>query len=94
MHDQIQDQESEKAAHYLRVKVVDHSKEGRPAINIKVPIGVVKWGMKIAEAFSPHMRDVSLDWQSIDTMVREGAIGKLVEVEDEAQHRTVEVWLD
>jgi hypothetical protein len=33
-----------KAAKYLRVKVVDHTKEGRPAVNIKVPIGVVKWG--------------------------------------------------
>jgi hypothetical protein len=94
VHDQMQGQEPQKAAHYLRVRVVDHSKEGRPAINIKVPIGVVKWGMKMAEAFSPHMRDVSLDWQSIDAMVQEGAIGKLVEVEDEAQQRTVEVWLD
>ena len=49
----MQGQESEKAAKYLRVKVVDHTKEGRPAVNIKVPIGVVKWGMKMAQAFPP-----------------------------------------
>jgi len=47
----MQGQEPEKAAKYLRVKVVDHTKEGRPAVNIKVPIGVVKWGMKMAQAF-------------------------------------------
>ena len=49
----MQDQESEEAAKYLRVKVVDHTTEGRPAVNVKVPIGVVRWGLKMAQAFSP-----------------------------------------
>jgi hypothetical protein len=87
-------QEPEKAATYLRVKVVDNTKEGRPAVNIKVPIGVVKWGMKMAQAFSPQMKDVDLDWDSIDAMVQQGDIGKIVEVEDEAEHKTIEVWLE
>ncbi|MGE5289466.1 MAG: hypothetical protein ACM3ML_20160 [Micromonosporaceae bacterium] len=90
----MQDQESEKAAKYLRVKVVDHAKEGSPAVNIKVPIGVVKWGMKMAQAFSPQMKDVNLDWNSIDAMIQEGETGNLVEVEDEAEHKTIEVWLE
>jgi hypothetical protein len=90
----IHDQESEKAAKYLRVKVVDLAKEGRPAVNIKVPIGVVKWGLKMAQAFSPQMKDVDLDWDSIDAMVQEGETGKIVEVEDEAEHKTIEVWLE
>ncbi len=88
------DQEAEKAATYLRVRVVDHAKEGRPAVNIKVPIGVVKWGLKMAQAFSPQMKDVDLDWNSIDAMVRDGEAGKIVEVEDEAEHKTIEVWLE
>ena len=90
----MQGQESEKEAKYLRVKVVDHTKEGRPAVNIKVPIGVVKWGMKMAQAFSPQMKDVNLDWNSIDAMVQEAESGNIVEVEDEAAHKTVEVWLE
>jgi hypothetical protein len=90
----MQRQETENAVKYLRVNVVDHTKEGRPAVNIKVPIGVVKWGMKMAQAFSPRMKDVNLDWNSVDAMVREGATGKIVEVEDEADHRTIEVWLE
>lgn len=88
------DQELAKKAKYLRVKVVDDTKEGRPAVNIKVPLGVVKWGMKMAQAFSPQMKDVDLDWNSIDAMVQEGETGKMVEVEDEAQHKTIEVWLE
>jgi hypothetical protein len=90
----MQDQEPAKAAKYLRLRVVDHTKEHRPAVNIKVPIGVVKWGMKMAQAFSPHMKDVDLDWKTLDAMVAEGAIGQIVEVEDEEQHKTVEVWLE
>jgi hypothetical protein len=86
--------EQERVAKFLRVKVVDHTKEGRPAVNIKMPIGVVKWGMKIAQAFSPQMKDVDLDWESIDAMVRERETGKMVEVEDETEHKTIEVWLE
>jgi hypothetical protein len=40
------------------------------------------------------MRDVDLDWDSTGTMVQEGESGKIVEVEDEAEHKTVEVWLE
>ncbi len=87
-------QGQEPAAKYLRVKVVDLAKEGRPAVIIKVPIGVVKWGLKMAQAFSPQMKDVDLDWNSIDAMVQEGETGKIVEVEDEAEHKTIEVWLE
>ena len=87
-------QESGKAASFLRVKVVDHAKDGSPAVNIKVPVGVVKWGIKMAQAFSPQMKDVELDWDSINAMVQDGETGKLVEVEDEAEHKTIEVWLE
>jgi hypothetical protein len=40
------------------------------------------------------MKDVDLDWDSIDAMVQEGETEKLVEVEDEAEHKTIEVWLE
>ena len=88
------DQEPGKAARSLRVKVVDHAKEVRPAVNITVPIGVVRWGMKMAQAFSPQMKDVDLDWDSVDAMVQGGETGKIVEVEDEAEQKTIEVWLE
>lgn len=78
----------------LRIKVVDHTKEGRPAVNIKMPISVVKWGMKMAQTFSPQMKEANLDWDGISQMIQEGASGKIVDVEDEAQHKTVEVWLE
>ncbi len=90
----VQDQEAEKMARTLRVKVVDNTKDGRSAVNIKVPIGVVKFGMKMAQAFSPEVKAANLDWASITAMVEDGALGKIVEVEDEAEHKTIEVWVE
>lgn len=88
------DQEPKKTARSLRVKVVDNTKEGRPAVNIKVPIGLVRWGLKIAQAASPEMKEANLNWDSISAMIEEGELGKIVDVEDEAEHRTVEVWVE
>ena len=81
----------EKQAKLLRVRVVE---DGHPTVNVKVPIGVAKWGMKMAQAFSPKMKDANLDWESINAIIEEGEHGKLVEVEDEVDHKTVEVWVE
>jgi hypothetical protein len=83
--------EPEKPAKLLRVRVVE---DGHPTVNVKVPIGVAKWGMKMAQAFSPDMKNANLDWETITAMIQEGEPGKLVEVEDEAHHKTVEVWVE
>jgi hypothetical protein len=86
-----QDREPEKKAKFLRVRVAE---DGHPAVNVKIPIGVAKWGMKMAQAFSPEMKDATLDWESITAIIQEGERGKIVEVEDEVDHKTVEVWVE
>jgi hypothetical protein len=85
-----QAREPKKKAKLLVVRVVE---DGRPTVNINVPIGLAKWGMKMAQAFSPEMKDADLDWESIIAMIQEGEGGKIVEVEDEVEHKTVEVWV-
>ena len=86
-----QDREPEKKAEFLRVRVVE---DGHPAVNVKVPIGVAKWGMKMAQTISPEMKDANLDWESITAIIQKGERGKIVEVEDEVNHKTVEVWVE
>lgn len=86
-----QGEEPQTKARFLRVRVVE---AGHPTVNVKVPIGVAKWGMKMAHAFSPEMKDANLDWDSITAMIQEGEQGKIVEVEDEVDHKTVEVWVE
>ncbi len=84
----------EKVARYLHVKVVDEMKEGRPVINIKMPTGVVKFGLKMAQTFSPEMRDTKVDWESLTELVDDKTLGEIVHVEDETQHKTIDVWLE
>ena len=79
---------------YLRVKVVDHSKDGSPTVNVRIPISVAKFGMKMAAAFSPEMKGADLDWDAIARMIDEGAIGELVHVDDEAERKTVDVFVE
>ena len=86
-----QDREPKKQAKLLVVRVVE---DGHPTVNIKVPIGLAKWGMKMAQAYSPEMKDADLGWESITAMIHEGEGGKIVEVEDEVEHKTVEVWVE
>ena len=40
------------------------------------------------------MKNANLDWENITAMIQEGEQGKIVEVEDEAHHKTVEVWVE
>jgi hypothetical protein len=64
-----QDRQPERKAKLLRVRVVE---AGHPTVNVKVPIGVAKWGMRMAQAFSPEMKDANLDWEDITAILREG----------------------
>jgi hypothetical protein len=86
-----QTREPGKKAKRLRVRVVE---DGHPTVNVNVPIGVAKWGMKMAQAFSPEMKDANLDWETITAMIQEGEQGKIVEVDDEVDHKSVEVWVE
>ena len=90
---QSETQASEVKARYFRVRVVD-AKGGRPAVNVRMPIQVVKWGMQMAQAFSPKIKDVDIDWSAVTAMIDSGAEGELVHVEDEAEHKTVDVWIE
>jgi len=87
-------QEAEKTARYLHVKVVDKTKDGRPAVNIKMPIGLVKFGLKMAQTFSPDVKKVDLHWNELSDLIEDGALGEIVHVEDETEHKTVDVWVE
>ena len=80
-------------AKFLRVRVVD-SRDGRPLSNVTLPIGMVRWGMKMASRFAPEMKDANVDWDAIGEMIGGGARGELVHVEDEEKHQTVTVSVE
>lgn len=79
---------------YLRVKVVDNTKEDKPTVNIRVPIGLVKFGLKMAQSFSPDVKRMNLDYDAIDKLVEEGVVGELAHIEDETEHKTIDVYVE
>jgi hypothetical protein len=90
----VKEQELKQKPRTLRVRVVDKAKDGAPVVNIRMPIRVVKFGMKMAKAFSPQVNEVDVDWDAIAVAIEDGEIGKIVDVEDEAEKKTVEVWVE
>jgi hypothetical protein len=88
----VQEQQVIQKPKTLRVKVVDKSKAGEPAVNVRMPIGIVKFGMKMAKAYVPRSTDV--DWDAISAAIEAGELGKIVDVDDEAENKTVEVWIE
>ncbi len=76
---------------YLRVQVTDMA-SGAGKVNVTVPIGLVRAGLRIAERFAPDME--GLDLQEIVELITEGAMGKIVEVVDAEDNERVEVYVE
>lgn len=90
----VTQQDVQAKAKYLRVKVVDNIKEGHPVVNVRMPIGLVKFGFKMAQAFSPEFKNANVDWNEVAAMIDEGAMGELVHVEDETEHKTIDIYVE
>ena len=78
----------------MRIRVIDHAEGGRPAVNVTVPMGLVRFGLTMARAVSPELQDVDIDWEAVSTSIDAGESGQIVDVEDEKQQRTVDVFLE
>jgi hypothetical protein len=78
-------------ARWMRIRVTD-LKTGRAKVNVNLPMGLVNVGMKMGARFAPEMGDVDLD--EIMEAIKEGAQGKIVEVEDEEDGERVEIYVE
>ena len=79
------------AARWFRVRVTN-METGRTKVNVNLPLGLVKMGLRMGAHFSPDMQE--LDWEELMGAIQEGAAGKLVEVEDVEGGEKVEVYVE
>ena len=77
---------------FLRIEVTD-LKSGDRKVNVTVPIGLVRAGLRIAERFAPDDFG-DLDIQEIVDLIAEGAEGKIVEVVDAEDDERVEIYVE
>jgi hypothetical protein len=76
---------------WLHVRVTN-LESGRAKVNVNVPLGLVKVGIKMGGRFAPETDEI--DWEELMAAIQEGAEGKLVEVEDQEGGERVEVYVD
>lgn len=76
---------------WFRVRVSDRE-TGRIKVNVNLPLALVSVATKMGARFSPNVE--GFDWNEIMAAIREGASGKLVEVEDNEGSEKVEVFVD
>ena len=76
---------------WLRVRVTD-LRTGESKANIKIPISLADFGMKMAARFAPSAIE-ELDMNQILAAMKSGGEEKLVDVEDEEKGEHVEVFI-
>ena len=78
-------------ARWMRIQVTD-MKTGRAKVNVNLPMGLVNFGVKMGARFAPDMEN--LDLNEIMNAIKEGAQGKIVEVEDEQDNERVQIYIE
>lgn len=82
-----------KDAKWIRVRV--NGKDGKQKVNVNIPISLIDIGLKIGTKYHEDLEEQlgGINLEEIIKSVKEGAEGKLVEVEDENGDR-VEVFVE
>lgn len=81
-----------KSGKWLRVRVTD-LKTGESKANVKIPVSLADFGMKMAARFMPSGVD-DLDMNQIIAAMKNGGEEKLVDVEDEEKGEHVEIFIE
>ena len=83
--------QSESSPRWVRVRVTDVV-TGRTRVNVNLPFSLVTAATKLGARFSPQTED--LDWEELIAAIKEGASGKIVDVEDNESGEKVEVFVE
>jgi SHOCT-like protein len=85
------ERQSEASPRWIRVRVTDVV-TGRTRVNVNLPFSLVTAATKLGARFSPQTED--LDWEELIAAIKEGASGKIVDVEDNESGEKVEVFVE
>ena len=77
-------------ARWLNVRVED-MKSGRRRVAVKVPLGLLRFGLRIGSAFTPELE--RFDWETLSTELADGG-GMLVDVQDDDDGERVQIFVE
>lgn len=75
----------------LQVRVTD-TDTGKARVNVRLPIGVVKAGVKMGMRFAPEVDGLNLD--DLLGQIEDGQTGKIFEVYDDKDGEHVEIFIE
>lgn len=78
-------------ARWFRVRVTD-LKTGKVKVNVNIPMALVDVGIKMGARFVPENKD--LDLNTLAEVIRSGAQGKVMDVEDDESGERVEIFVE
>ncbi|MGA9399002.1 MAG: hypothetical protein WBV22_12165 [Anaerolineaceae bacterium] len=76
---------------WFRVRVTD-TVTGKPRVNIRMPVSVVKSGLKMGAHFSPNIE--GMDIHKLAEIIESGEVGQVVDVFDDEDGEHVEVFIE
>lgn len=76
---------------WMRVRVTDLT-TNRVKVNVNLPMGLVKVGVKLGARFVINNSDVK--WDEVTEAIRNGTVGKIFEYEDRDEGELTEIWLE
>lgn len=80
-----------RAGRWLQMRVTD-TDTGKVRVNVRLPIGVVKAGLKMGMRFVPEAE--GLDKKELIAAIEKGAVGSIFDMFDEKDGEHIEVFIE
>lgn len=80
-----------RAGRWLQMRVTD-TDTGKVRVNVRLPIGVVKAGLKMGMRFVPEAE--GLDKEELIAAIEKGAVGSIFDMFDEKDGEHIEVFIE
>lgn len=79
------------APRWFRVRITD-LRTGKNKASVNIPMSLVEVGIKMGARFAPEMSGI--DVAQISKAIREGAQGKIADIEDDDDAERVEIFIE
>ena len=76
---------------WLRIRV-NQLNSGKNKVSVNIPYGMVKFGLGVAQVFSPELKGVNLN--EVGEMISRADSGLLVDVKDEESNEQVRIYFE
>jgi len=76
---------------WFRVLVTDTTSD-KVRVSVRLPLSLVKWGMKVGGQFSPEVKGI--DFDELSEIINAETDGKLIEVMDEEDGEHVQIFIE